>query len=95
MGFSSGFSGGCCIELVVGLCLRFWAYWCCNSFGCFMAGIGNWDVWVHSLWGLSFDLEWFFNGSIFWPLGILQTVISFRGDALFRELVLQDTAAYD
>ncbi|CAI8599103.1 unnamed protein product [Vicia faba] len=29
-----------------------------NSFGCFMVGIGNWDVWVHSLWGLSFDLEW-------------------------------------
>ncbi|KAL5081654.1 hypothetical protein RYX36_010075 [Vicia faba] len=95
MGFSFGFSGECCIELVVGLCLGFWAYWCCNSFGCFMVGIGNWDVWVHSLCGLSFDLEWFFNGSIFWPLGILQTVISFRGDALFRELVLQDTAAYD
>ncbi|KAL5064981.1 hypothetical protein RYX36_026718 [Vicia faba] len=36
MGFSFGFSGECCIELVVGLCLGFWAYWCCNSFGCFM-----------------------------------------------------------
>lgn len=82
LGVLAGPGGECGHKLAVHLCVGFWSCGCGYCFGHLVVGVGVWVVWLYGLWWVPFDLDWSFHGSLFWTLGLSQTLCCFWGHAV-------------
>ena len=82
LGFFFWFDNKCGDQLALHLCVGFWTGGRCYCFGCFLVVLGVWYVCLYDLWWLSFNLDWFLLGSLFWSLGISQALCRIWGHAL-------------